>query len=291
MRNTIKTQLPNFLIIGAQKSGSSWLSTNLRTHPEVFMPEEELHFFDKDYNYSKGVDWYRGHFKEIGQAKAIGEKTPDYLWANGVGVEGHLSEVHLNIHQHLPDARLILILRNPVKRAVSAVKHIIRSRRITPHFSIDDLLVGEEAREIMGHGVIEYGFYYKQIDAYLQLFDRDKILILIYEEVMDQKMEYLKKVSQFLDIHSEYSFPLKDQKINAHKISKIGYWFNYYFPRIYFRGIRKLESYFNFEEPFTPKRTTLEKLYEQYNEPNQQLFEFMGRRINSWSNPFETLND
>ena len=136
-------QLPKFLIIGAQKSGTSWLSYNLSNHPEVFIPKQELHFFDKGYNYSKGIEWYKTHFKNCGNAIAIGEKTPDYLWANGIGTEDHLPDVHLNIHKHLPNTRLIIMLRNPVDRAVSAVRHIIRSRRIAPPRRIDDLLLGK----------------------------------------------------------------------------------------------------------------------------------------------------
>jgi len=79
--------LPNFLIIGAQKSGTTWLARILKQHPEIFVYGKEIHFFDRQQNFDKGIDWYKGHFEEIPHKQFVGEKTPDYLWANGKGLE------------------------------------------------------------------------------------------------------------------------------------------------------------------------------------------------------------
>lgn len=119
--------LPNFLIIGAQKAGTSWLAYQLEKHPEIYLPKKEIHYFDKGFNYQKGLSWYEKQFDEVTEQKAIGEKTPEYLWANGEGWEDHQSDVHQKIFQTLPEAKLIVTLRNPVDRAISAINHIIRS--------------------------------------------------------------------------------------------------------------------------------------------------------------------
>src|SRR5262249_40448697 len=74
---------PNFIIIGAQKSGTTWLARHLRNHPEVFLVRGEIHFFDKDFNFARGRDWYESQFAAATTHRAIGEKTPEYLWANG----------------------------------------------------------------------------------------------------------------------------------------------------------------------------------------------------------------
>lgn len=223
--------LPNFLIIGAQKAGTSWLKAILNQHPDVFMPEGEIHYFDKSYNFQKGVAWYEQHFAKVENQKAIGEKTPDYLWANGKGVEEHLPDVHLNIYKLLPDAKLILILRNPVERAISAVNHIMRTGRISPLHNIDDLLLGNKKHLIKGHGVIDYGYYYRQIEAYHKYFYPSQILILIFEEdIADSPKIGLEKVCDFLGIDSSFEWKKINDKINQNKTSKFGLTISYYLP-------------------------------------------------------------
>ncbi len=72
---------PPSLEIGTQKSGTTWLSSMLAQHPEVFIPKQkELHFFNISYNYDKGIGWYRKQFSGYSGEKAVGECTPNYLW-------------------------------------------------------------------------------------------------------------------------------------------------------------------------------------------------------------------
>ena len=116
----------NFIIIGTQKAGTTWLSRRLNEHPEIFLPPNELHYFDLDQNYKKGLDWYRKQFNDKPKdAKSVGEKTPDYLWTN----RPHQNKINIaeRIHQLDPDLKLIIILRNPVKRAISAYNHFLRN--------------------------------------------------------------------------------------------------------------------------------------------------------------------
>ena len=68
---------PDFIIIGAQKSGTTWLVDMLRDHEGVFIPRDEVHFFNG--HFDKGIDWYASHFNEASKNQCIGEKTPDYL--------------------------------------------------------------------------------------------------------------------------------------------------------------------------------------------------------------------
>lgn len=76
--------LPNFLIIGAPRSGTTWIQENIKHHPEIFMPEQkEIHFFDR--NYAMGIEYYEKYFSAYDGQKAIGEATPDYL---------HLPDIH-----------------------------------------------------------------------------------------------------------------------------------------------------------------------------------------------------
>lgn len=268
--------LPNFLIIGAQKAGTTWLARMLRQHPDVFMPPLEIHFFDKAQNFRKGLAWYERHFADAAQQRAIGEKTPDYFWANGQGVEGHLPEVHRNIHRTLPDARLILSLRNPVERAVSAVKHIIGSGRVSPRHSIDDLLLGPKRPLVDGHGVIDYGYYHRQLTAYLEYFPRDRILVLIYEEdVRDQPDEGLRKTCQFLGIDRAFPFAGIRERVNTHHHSRFSLLVSYHAPalrRLSRRVGRRLPNY----DP-RPSPTVVDALYRLYEPENEKLFALLQR--------------
>ena len=275
--------LPNFLIIGAQKSGTSWLAHKLDGHPEVFVAKREIHCFDKDYNYSKGVGWYESHFLEASDYKAVGEKTPDYIWANGNGVEGHLPDVHKNIADVLPEARLIVVMRNPVTRAISAVNHIVRSGRISPFMSIDDLLLGRRRHMVEGHGVLDYGFYFRHISSYLEHFNQDRMLFLIYEEdVISDPDSGLRKVCTFLGIDPNHVFNEMRAKVNSPRRSRIGMAAGYYLPML--RGkIRKLEMLMPLGNAyFRPNDRTIKALYRLYAEENEKLFSFLGRRVPDW---------
>jgi len=275
--------LPNFLIIGAQKSGTSWLAHNLRQHPDVFMPEREIHFFDKDYNFKKGIKWYEKHFADSRSEKAIGEKTPDYLWANGIGVEGHLPDVHKNIFEILPMCKLIVVLRNPVERAISAVKHIIRSGRIAPWHNIEDLLFGNKQHLIEGHGVLDYGDYYRQIDDFLKFFNYDQTLILIYEEdIVNNPAEGIAKTCEFLGIDKTFEFAGLDKKRNENRVSWPRVVIGYYVP-----SLNKILSRFDRYLPIykiRPSKEVVHKLYEYYKDKNERFFEMIGRRVEAWGN-------
>ncbi len=273
--------LPNFLIIGAQKSGTSWLAKILSQHPDIFVYNSEIHFFDKIKNYSNGIEWYKKHFPSYNNYKFIGEKTPDYLWANGNGAEGHLPGVHKNLFKYLPDAKLIIILRNPVSRAISAVNHIIRFGRISPLHNIDQLLVGNKAHLLAGHGVIAKGMYYKQIKAYLEFFDQRQMLVLVYEEdLIGNSVNGLKKVCKFLGADSDFHFTKLEDRVNQHNCSRIRMAVDYYLPQLK-RYTILFDRFFRANKIY-PSDTTIKYLYDVYSEPNRMFFEFFGRKIPSW---------
>ncbi len=73
---------PTFLVLGAQKAGTTWIADMLRQHYQMCMPEKkEVHFFNKKTNYRKGLDWYKQHFEMCGEP-VRGEATPNYLWTS-----------------------------------------------------------------------------------------------------------------------------------------------------------------------------------------------------------------
>jgi hypothetical protein len=274
--------LPDFVVIGVQKSGTTWLTHLLRQHPEVYMPDREIHFFDKVHNYRKGEEWYRRHFSDATARQTIGEKTPDYIWANGDGVEGHHPDVHKNLHTHLPEAKLIVLLRNPVDRAISAVKHIIRSGRVSPRHSLDDLLVGDKHDLVSGHGVLEYGYYSKHLGAYLDLFSRSQILLLFFEEdVVEAPREGFEKALRFLDLPRSEEVEGIQEKVNADKMSLLEMYVKYHVPRLV-GVVRRLRPLFPWKMS-PPSEKTITWLYDHYADHNRQLAELLDRPLpESW---------
>lgn len=183
--------VPTFLLIGAQKAGTTWLADLLDQHPEVFTPSrKELHHFDLHAEYEHGFDAYLAQFSAAGTAAAIGEATPNYLGVlsvptgtqqrletEGVTLADHpevIADPAGAIHGVLPDLKLIVILRDPVARALSGWRHHIRRRRLSPRHSF---------RSGCGrHGILTMGFYHHHLSRWFELYDPSRFLILSFED-------------------------------------------------------------------------------------------------------------
>jgi len=176
--------LPNFLCIGVQRSATTWLFNCLREHPEVFVPEvKDVEFFPKDYE--KGLSYYTSFFSEATGYKAVGEISPDCL-ANENCAE--------RIARHLPDAKLIVILRNPIDRAYSAYLKFIRPQTGLSFESAID----------RHYGLLEYGLYHEQLMRFFKFFRREQFLILLYEDLSRNNEGALKIVFSYLEVDDKF---------------------------------------------------------------------------------------
>lgn len=177
--------LPNFLIIGAAKSGTTWLYERLRRHPEVYMPRvKELCFFSRDGSEGKTREWYEKHFET---APAIGEATPNYLFNK---------QAPWRIADTIPDVKLIACLRHPTDRAYS---HYWMS-----HGNDEIDCTFEEVVHQKRKPQIEQGLYGIQLDRYLSHFDQDQLLILISEEVFSDPSASLNNICSFLGVDDTF---------------------------------------------------------------------------------------
>lgn len=191
--------LPNFLVIGAPRAGSTWIHENLKLHPEIFVPthKKEIHFFD--WNYSKGTVFYENIFKDAGKFKAVGEVTPSYL---------HKAEVAPRIKEHIPDVKLIVCLRNPVDRLYSRYWNSKAKYESNKDKSFEDKI--RQKPEF-----IEEGYYDEHLSRYLSLFDREKILVLFFEDMTQDPAGFLKKIFSFLNVNTAFVPEGIDRKVNA----------------------------------------------------------------------------
>lgn len=192
--------LPNFLIIGAGRSGTSWLASNLRPHPEVFVPRvKEVHFFDR--HYDRGIDWYRAIFQGRTES-SVGEATPAYLY--------HERVCRL-IHHHMPEIKLVAILRNPMERAYSHYLYLVA--QAMPG-QLNYTISFEEKLRLTPR-LIDTGMYMKKLQGYLELFPLENILILLYDDLKDDPVDFLENVYTFLNVERTFVSPLVKQKVNA----------------------------------------------------------------------------
>jgi hypothetical protein len=177
--------LPNFLIIGAEKGGTTWLYEKLRRHPEVYMPRvKELYFFSSDGSEGKTREWYEKHFEA---ASAVGEATPAYM------CDEHAPR---RIADMVSDVRLIACLRHPTDRVHS---HYWMDRGVDKIDCSFDKVVSQRREPYIGNGL-----YGEQLDRYLYYFDRDQLLILISEEVFSGPSASLNKICSFLGVDDTF---------------------------------------------------------------------------------------
>jgi hypothetical protein len=258
--------LPDFLIVGAQKAGTTSLYSYLRRHPGISGPFwKEVSFFDR--HYARGIAWYRGHFPTVARhayAKGrheldliVGEASPSYLF-HPLAPE--------RVAALLPDVRLIALLRDPVERAFSHYNHEVALGREA--LSFEDALAREEERmrgelERMEadqryfsaawwtHTYLARGRYVEQLERWLAVFPRERLLVLASEKLSTDPGDTYARALEFLGAapHALDSYP------------------------------RLLEREYGAMRP-----ETREQLGEYFSEPNRRLVDLLGRDFD-WTQP------
>jgi len=188
---------PNFIIVGTAKGGTKSLLNYLSQHPDIFTAGIETHFFDRDYN--KGLDYYSKFFDGWNGEKAIGEKTPKYMYS---------SEAPKRIYELNPDMKLIFLLRDPVSRAYSNYIHSYRAGIELYSFEtrIKNELKPSENKICFNLNDVDYierGIYSEQIRRYMRYFDKKNMLFLISEEFWKNEMKTVRKVCDFLEVEDK----------------------------------------------------------------------------------------
>lgn len=243
--------LPDFLVIGAQKAGTTALYAYLRWHPGITGPSwKEVSFFDR--HWWRGEAWYRGQFPLRPKGRLLGEASPSYLFhplAPG------------RVRSLVPDVTLVALLRNPVDRAYSHYQHEVALGR--EPLSFEDALAAEEertrgeverlvadprafSRAWWDHTYVARGRYAEQLERWLDVFPREQLLVLLSEELGEKPGETYASVLAFL---------------GAAPHSLEGY------PRV-------------FEREYAPMRpATRAALAETFAEPNRRLEQLLGRQL------------
>jgi len=230
-----------FIIMGAQKSGTTALAYNISKHPDIYIDsnpdpfKSEIHFFDIYFN--KGIEWYKKHFNY--KKKIVGEKTPDLMY---------LDYTFPYIQSINPYIKIIIILRNPIDRAYSSWK--FTKKYFNEDRTFEEAIINElENKEnktffTSGTHYIQRGLYYKQIKNLLKWFNKDNLLILINEEVKKNMDVEYNRVYKFLNLNpftTKYDIIFESEKYDKVINDKLNKKLIKYFKK----DVRYLEKFLN----------------------------------------------
>ncbi len=267
--------LPDFIIAGTQKAGTTALQHYLTQHPDIFMAREECHYYDKFHH--MGLSWYEEQFRK-GNGKIVGEKTPGYMYHE---------DIPGRMYEDMPDVKLIFMLRNPVDRAYSEY-WMVRLMGDEPYPF--DKAVQQPHREYLSRGL-----YAQQISRFLECFSQDQMLFIISEDFRENGREWLDKIVEFLGATGHCGFEdLEEKHVGGHPRSEILLKLtnvpNFLKKRAahpaaklllayavrFFRGINKTKGY----PPMNPE--TRRQLEEYFRRPNEKLERIVGVDLSKW---------
>ena len=252
--------LPDFLILGAQKAGTTALYAYLRWHPEVMGPSwKEVSFFDR--HYARGEAWYRGHFpnelrlrltRRRGRNPIVGEASPSYLFH---------PLAPQRVRSLVPQARLIVLVRDPAERAYSHYQHEVALGREPLSFEAaldaeEERTRGEVERMVADPAYFSHawwnftylsrGRYSEQLERWLSVFPRGQLLVVPADDLRERPGETYASVLGFLGA-------------SRHELGS--------YPRLFVRDYAPMSA------------GARNRLAAYYAEPNRRLYELLGRDL------------
>ncbi|MCS4119423.1 sulfotransferase family protein [Salinibacter ruber] len=186
--------LPNFFLCGAPKAGTTSVYHYLDAHPDVYMSEpKETWFFNGD-RVGALEEYSEKYFAGYDGEYAVGEGTTGYM---------AFSEVPARIAQHIPDARLIFLLRNPIERAYSQYWYRLQRGKYRPNKSFSEV-IRDPNDDALRVGVVELGMYYDHLVRYQSHFDRSEMLILLFDELVNERDKLVRNLYSFIGVEDSF---------------------------------------------------------------------------------------
>jgi len=278
--------IPNFLLVGATKAATTWLYQRLNEHPEIYVPSlKEVNYFSR--RYDRPQEWYLSFFTDVKEEKAIGELSPSYFTS---------AEAPSRIKAFNPNMRLIFMLRNPIQRVYShycmELRYNTVSEDIEQELNLDSIIVRES-------------LYYQQITKYLELFPRENLKFIIYDDIKTNPQKVLVDLYNFLQVDPNYmNSAIHEQtyiKQPRQKFEKIytllvaiyrwinnnNEWGRRILSTLKDRGFNDKFHDLNSTEKSYPQisPTKKEQLKEFYQTDIKQLAQFLERDLSSWLSP------
>lgn len=183
----------DFIGIGAEKAGTTWVADMLKQHHLIYIPKQkELHYFNRkfvenpklnNYNFDKPFSWYEKFFKNSKPNQIKGELSPTYLWDK---------EAPKKINKYFPNVKLFVVLRNPTERSLSQYYY----------YKHKGLIMEKTFYQALRNYpfLLERSMYYKQLKKYFDLFPKENIKIMFFEDLKNDKISFLKELEDFLGV-------------------------------------------------------------------------------------------
>jgi len=202
-----RSAIVDFLCLGVQKAGTTWLHKVLEEHPQVFVArgeeDKDTRFFSHFYDY--GYEWYERHFEPGRSAARRGEVSTSYFYSK---------DAPERVHRYRPDMRLLLCLRNPLDRLISNHRHEIRIGHVTGE---NRLLENGLANN---PSYVEQSLYATQLAHWLEVFPLSSFHVLIFEEVFAAPEAAIRGVYEFLGVDPAFRPPSLHEKVNEGRIPR-----------------------------------------------------------------------
>ena len=207
-----KIERLDFIVAGAQKSGTTALHYFLAKHPNITMgDQQEIHFFDDDATFATTVDYERlhKHYPLVAPSTIAGDCTPSYIYYEPAAER---------IWQYNPKIKLLVLLRNPVERAF-AHWNMQRFKGREPLDFFDAVreektrIAGAPPTEARRFAYVDRGFYAQQLERLFKLFRREQVKVVKFEEFKDKQRETLVSIFSFLGLEPLRSVRSKDRNV------------------------------------------------------------------------------
>ncbi|KAJ8286145.1 hypothetical protein GJAV_G00035040 [Gymnothorax javanicus] len=251
-------RLPGAIIIGVRKGGTRALLEMLNLHPDVEVAKAEVHYFNLDENYRRGLGWYRAQMPLSLPGQLTIEKTPGYFTAPLA--PGRVQRMD-------PSVRLLLIVRDPAERVVSDYTQVLHNRlqRNKPYRPLEELLLRDDGQIDPGYKALQRSLYHQHLARWLAHFPREQIHIVDGEALIRDPFPELRRAERFLEL--------------VPRISPNNFYFNATkgFYCLQSAGHDKCldESKGRPHAPLSP--TALRELCRYFREPNRHFFDMVGR--------------
>jgi Sulfotransferase domain len=221
--------VPNFFIVGAAKSGTTSLLQYLRQHPEIYMPADIALKEPSYYCDTYGVEGYEAYlslfFKAVTTERRVGEASTPYLTS---------PESARKIYDDVPDARIIILLRNPVDRAYSLWKWMhaygyetigsfeeaLKAEFYSRKDNLDFIRKFQKGSATYYWDFLYFhsGLYFDQVKRYCNLFSKKQLAVIIFEEFIEKPLQFVHELYEFLDVDADF-----DPEIKIHNEGVSGY--------------------------------------------------------------------
>ena len=278
-------QLPTFLGIGVQRSGTTWLHNLLAAHPNIYVPQKrkEIHYFTL--NLERGLDWYNQFFPiQEHDYSAVGEISPTYFYMTDLEPIKKISSI----------TKFVLILRHPVDRAYSQYRLHVRDRNYKQNF---------EHFAATYSPALDSGYYTDRLKRYFDTFGRENVLVLIYEEIFRNVEAATHRIARFLNVSADGFAQLnKQERINQGTIPRFSAAYAVAihlakklrannFDNVVNLGKKiGMRSWFGKRTTLPPMAATLrEELSLQFVQDIANLEELLGRKIGSWHSEKDSM--